>query len=208
MKFKPITKTLVSMYAAAHMLASGCATSTSSSVRSTEPAPHKRITFVNNYPETLSELSDTIEGDKQTIGYMRKFDGIKDKIEANKDYNPQGDIRGLHSEIRRSGSRNSSNLAKILEDFSYYKNETVSSEYGPVIDLKDAFTFGAGAGAVYYFGSLINNEGEPNISGSIVTAVLVSVIGGWICELINKKTTRSQRKIYVNPYSGTERQIK
>jgi len=233
---KPITKTLVSMYAAMHMLASGCATSTSRNVSHT-PVTHAEITFVEQKPYTFEEISNAVEDDSKTVGYIGRFDEIKAKIKSDeghrflrrdKDYNPQQDIRTLHSDIMDSDLENKSDLARILETFSYHRNETIIEKKGLDIDLNwerpneciGPLSLSVGGLSCIYIpiwdaktGRRIFGETED--MGELVTDMALSylvtaMITYLTCMILDVWETKKEhrKKYFIKPYEGVERQIK
>jgi len=197
----------------------GCATSTSRSVRSVRTAPHKGITFVDKTPRNLAELSDAVKDDEETVEYMKRFGEIKNRVNTDKNYDPQGDIRSLHGKIQRKS--NNSNLSNVLEDFGVYKDERII-EKTKVAGEDGFFNFlpvivGTTIGPLYVgIDNTVNDRfGEESYNGleEIGKMVLISaVIGGLtylVCRMLNIKDKREyDKRTFINPYSGKEKQIR
>jgi len=217
MKFKPITRNLVSMYAAMHVLASGCATSHTSSKKSVEVSS-RRIEFVNYNPWelTFNELSEAVEHDSKTVGYMERFDGIKAKIKSDESYDAQQDVRSLHSDIMRSSLDDKEGLAKIMEDFSYYKEEYTLNEkwkdkqLTKVVGYSIAGVCSLGSGLAL---AKVAKDNGGDEAGSFTVGALAGLMFGFLFVtevpfpwLKDSKT--DYKRTFIRPFYGTGEKAK
>jgi len=209
-KFDRFKRNVAYPLVATMLLYTGCvSSSTSRTLKDVSPAPHRDVTFVDKTPETIDEISSAMEGDKEIVYYMKKFNEIKIKVGFDKNYDPQRDIRNLHSAVKRSGLKESSNLTKVLEDFGFYKDVEISRRRG--IDskqIKELYTSGGILLGLIYAFTHENNEGGPELGLGFLVTASVMTLGMGLDKLFGVNTKKYSRRTFVNAYSGRERKVR
>jgi len=218
---KPITRTLISMYAAMHMLASGC--STSRHFEGVKPGKDPELRFVDRNPQTFTEISDAVEeGEKELTKvqeYNLRFKKIKRNIALHPDYNAHYDMRILVNDVLKSDLENKVDVANEFKNYGYHINYGITKSSG--FAEGDGIEFGEGAaqlGAICAIGYIayqfFSEDGfsysippidpKTDLSKSVFIFLGVSV-GSWgIMNAIDfgfaERSTRSRDKVYIRPY--------
>jgi len=207
---KPITRTLISMYAAAHVLLAGCATSVSRRPYSVRFLNHTPIGLnEDSNPETLGELAKDVDETNTTLGFAQRFEGITDKLEKNPDYNSSREVRILWQDIHESKLENKANLAQAVERFDYNKFDDVSKNTS--FDKNTPF-YKIGMpiiGGILFFGSMalagscdFENERRESNQKFLGALGLVGAFG--VILYLDQKGISSSyyQKTYHHPFSG------
>jgi len=214
---KKVRTAVVYPLVAAMMLNVGCATSSQLRSRRVDVSDAK-ITFVDQTPQNLDELTKAVENEEEAIKYSGRFDEIKTKIKLDESYNPQQDIRSLHSDIMHSNLGNKEGLAKIMEDFSYYKvGEFVEKpKYGGVAEA----AFGLGIFSIFascmagtYYVAMDKKDETlslyPFLWGAAGAITMTLIFSFSTEDLFHKYTSEREvlKGTYFRPYEGIEKQI-
>jgi len=203
---KPITRTLISMYTAAHLVLSGCATNrhTSSRPYKVDSIPPSKVQFVEQDSQTLDELASGVENDKEVVGYMERFDQIKENIKKDPSYNSRGDIRSLVGAIERSDISNKFQLSQQMRDLEYYQFNKVhlKAEY----KNKGAIIVGSILG-ILGFSYLVSkfDQADNWTEGQafwITTGILSLCSIGGLKKVMEEAEVDYYQKTYHHPFSG------
>jgi len=205
---KPLMRTLISMYTAAHVLLAGCAsvhkTTLDYNIGNITPS---KIEFEEKDPQTLEELSVVVEDDKKTVGYVQRFNEIKDDIKKNEDYNSTKDIRGLAQDVETSDISNKLRLSQQIKDFGYYhtiERREISHYDESGAKLMAALTLLVPTVAVY---AAYQTEKEKDFKPLTLGALVGSIGFMWIIFKTNVKDQTTYTKYYVRPYSGSKKRM-
>jgi len=205
---------------AAMALNVGCATSTSSKVKSVRAASHSKVTFVDKNPRTLREISDAIEDDQEAIKYVRRFKEIKSGIGYEVDYrsrsrssnvyNPQGDIRRLVFDIEHSNLRNKRHVANTIKGFTYYETNFIEKERRFQHQKTSLFlALLTGAGVYYAKRQEIERTNDTDDSPdaiTVISGVTSYFLWNMILDSFGQRTEKTRREKYrINPYHGTRK---
>jgi len=206
--------------AAAMMLNVGCMTSHTNSRHHRTDVPSYRIEFVDSEPQTLGELSEAVESDKETIKYTKRLETIKDKIKTDPNYTSSDDLKSIVYDLEKSNLENKLQLSQQIKDFGYYKFYRIEKESRfhdnvPLITLISALVGGLVIGLYTSkdFSDAVDendNEREQEIvrnhilGGGAFVAVSTSLFY-WFAGY--KKEKHHYRKTYHRPYNGTSEVI-